>query len=265
MGTRVGMRIATWNVDGLKARREELVRWLQEEQPTVMGLQEIKTGDAKFLHCFRDELAKQDYYAEFHEEPHWNGVAILSKYPLKVTRKGLPEQECLGARLLTASTAGWSFTTVCVPFKPGKGGPKLRWFDSLSEYLRKREDPASPAVLCGDFNIAPEPIDNGVHEPNGRPNKSKPGYRREEQSRIRSLRESGWFDLVREANPGCRTFSYWHSSDLYRQNKGLRIDLVFGNLAALDRLQTAHTDRSPLDQRDGDKKPDHAPVIVDLA
>ena len=240
------------------------MRWLQENQPAVMGLQEIKTGDTKFLNRFRDELLKRDYHMEFHEEPGRNGVAILSKYPLKA-RRGLPGQESLGARLLTAWTAGWSFTTVCVPWKGGKGGPKLSWFDSLREYLREREDPSSPAVLFGDFNIAPEPIDNGVHEPKGRPDKSRPGHQKEEQSRIRSLREAGWFDLVREANPGCRTFTWWHSPDFYCQKKGLRIDLLFGNRAVFERLQTAHTDRSPLDQRGRAKRRDHAPVIVDLA
>ena len=259
------MRIATWNVNGLKVRREELMRWLQENQPAVIGLQEIKTGDAKFLNRFRDELLKEDYHAEFHEEARWNGVAILSKYPLEVTRKGLPGQENLGARLLTATTAGWSFTTVCVPYKGGEGGPKLTWFDSLTEHLREREYPAAPAVLCGDFNIAPKPIDNGVYEPRGRPDARRPGYRKDEQARIRSLRDAGWFDLVREANPCRRTFSWWKSADLYHQNKGLRIDLLFGDRAILERLQTAHTDRSPLDQRDRARRRDHAPVIVDLA
>ena len=231
-----------------------------------MGLQEIRTGNAKFLDRFRDELLKEGYHAAFHEEPHRNGVALLSKYPLKVTRKGLPEQEeGLGTRLLSASTAEWSFTTVCVPYKGGKGGPKLTWFDSLTEYLREREDPTSPAVLFGDFNIAPEPIDNGVHKPKGRPDTSRPGYRTEEQSRIRSLRDAGWFDLVREANPGCRMFSWWRSADHYHKNEGLRIDLLFGNRVVFERLQTAHTDRSPLDQRDRAKRSDHAPVIVDLA
>ena len=259
------MRIATWNINGLKARREELLRWLQEKQPDVMGLQEIRTDNAKCLNRFRDDLQKMGYHAEFHSEASWRGVAILGKCRLEVTREGLPGQEGLGTRLLTASTAGWSFTTVCVPYKGGKGGPKLTWFDSLTEYLREREDPASPAVLCGDFNIAPAPVDNGVYEPTGPPNKNRIGYRSEEQSRIQSLREAGWFDLVRKANPGCRTFSWWHSPKLYRQNKGLRIDLVFGNHAARERLQTAETDRSPLDQRPKDKRRDHAPVIVDLA
>ena len=259
------MRIATWNINGLNARREELLRWLQEKKPDVVGLQEIRTDNAKRLNRFRDALQNMGYHAEFHSEPRYRGVAILSRWPLEVTRKGLAGQECLGTRLLSASTAGWSFTTVCVPYKGGMGGPKLTWLDSLNEYLRTRSDDASPAVLCGDFNIAPARIDNGVYEPKGQPSKRKIGYRSEEQSCIRSLREAGWFDLVREANPGCRTFSYWDSADLYCQNKGLRIDLVFGDRAARERLQAAKTDHSPLDQRPKDKRKDHAPVIVDLA
>ena len=259
------MKFATWNLGGLQARRDELMRWLQDNRPAVMGLQEIRTCKADVLRRFRDELLNEGYYAEFHTEPRWNGVGILSKYPLEVTQKGLPGQECLGTRLLAANTAAWSFTTVCAPYKGGQGGPKLAWLKSLSEHLRQRQQPASPEVLCGDFNIPPEPIDNGVYEPRGRPNKSRIGYREEERSCIRSLQEAGWIDLVREANPGYRTFSYWHSPELYRQNKGLRIDLVFGNRAAFERLQTARTDRSLLDQRDRGTRRDHAPVIVDLA
>ncbi|MCY4556423.1 MAG: exodeoxyribonuclease III [Chloroflexi bacterium] len=259
------MRIATWNINGLKERHEELLRWLQDNEPDVMGLQEIKTENAIRLNRFRDDLQKMGYHAEFHSEARYRGVAILSKWPLDVTRKGLPGQTGLGARLLSASTAGWSFTTVCVPYKPGIGGPKLTWLDSLSNYLRTRADGASPAVLCGDFNIAPAPIDNGVYQPKGQPDERRIGHRSEEQSCIRSLQEAGWFDLVRKANPGCRMFSYWHKPELYHQNKGLRTDLAFGDHAACERLQAAKTDRSPLDQRPKDKRQDHAPVIVDLA
>ena len=265
------MRIATWNVGGLQARREELVRWLQENQPAVMGLQEIKTGNAKFLHRLRDELLKEGYHAEFHEQARWNGVAILSKHPLKVTQKGLPGQEDRGKRLLTACTAGLSFTTVCVPVASGEGPHqrrikrKLAWLDSLSDHLRERKTDYGPAVLCGDFNINPKPIDNYHHWEKTTEPKNDAGFQEDERSRISSLLEAGWFDLVREANSGCRTFSWWQSPEFYCKNKGLRIDLAFGNRAVFERLQTAQTDRSPLDQRDRGKRSDHAPVIVDLA
>ena len=260
------MRIATWNINGLKARRDELVGWLRENRIDVVGLQETKTSDERFLEDFRRELRREDYFGEFYGEPQYRGVAVLSKEPIDVIQKGLATQEGSGPRLLAVNTAGLSFTTVCVPYKRGRDGPKLPWFDSLSKYLREREDAALRAVVCGDFNIAPEPIDNGVFDPGGRRNTSRPGYRDEEHRRIRSLREAGWFDLVREANPGRRMFSWWHCPDLYVQNKGLRMDLVFGNRAVFKDLRGAKTDRSPLDQRDNaEKRKDHAPVIVDLA
>ena len=259
------MRIATWNINGLKARRAELVGWLRENRIDVVGLQETKTSDERFLEDFRRELRREDYFGEFYGEPKLNGVAVLSKEPIDVIQEGLATQKGSGPRLLAVNTAGLSFTTVCVPSKGGRDGPKLPWFDSLSEYLRERGDAALRAVVCGDFNIAPEPIDNGVFDPGGRRNTSRPGYRDEEHRRIRSLCEAGWFDLVRAANPGRRIFSYWNSPDLYRQDKGLRIDLVFGNRNIRKGLKTARTDRSPIDQRDRIRRPDHAPVIVDLA
>ena len=262
-------QIATWNVGGLKARHCELLRWLSKNQPDVMGLQEIRTGDGKFLDRFRTELEEAEgYRATFHGEPGRNGVAILSKQRLglEVTQTGLPGQNSVDARLLTAHTAGLSFTTVCVPIV-GKAGieRKLAWLDSLCDYLREHKNDNVPAVLCGDFNITPEPIDAYHH---GRQSKERPdraGFQKDERSRIRSLQEAGWFDLVRHTNPGRGMFSYWNSSACYAQNKGLRIDLVFGNRAVFDRLISAWTDCSPYEERGRTGNPDHAPVIVDLA
>ena len=111
------MRIATWNIGGVNARRDELVRWLCKNQPDVMGLQEIKTDDYKFRKRHMPVFEKEGYCVAFHGEPRNNGIAILSRHPLEVTQVGLPGQEHRGARLLTASTAGLSFTTVCVPTK----------------------------------------------------------------------------------------------------------------------------------------------------
>ena len=264
------MRIATWNIDGLGARWDELVGWLRQNRPDVMGLQETKTDDDEFAELYKPEFEAEGYGAVFHGEPDRHGVAILSRHPLNVTQRGLPEQEGFGARLLAANTAGLSFTTVCVPSAPkGAGGMerKLAWLDALGTYLSEPEDVALPAVLCGDFNVTPERLDNWNRERERKGAKGKPGFEDDERSWIRSLREAGWFDLVREANPGRGMFSWWKSSDFYVQNKGLRIDLVFGNRAVFDGLRCASTDRSPLDQRDNTKtkKWDHAPVIVDLA
>ncbi len=263
------MRIATWNINGLKARRAELVGWLRENRIDVVGLQETKTSDERFLEDFRCELRREDYFGKFYGEPQYRGVAVLSRKPIEVIQQGLATQKDSGARLLAVNTAGLSFTTVCVPSASGKGAAsierKLAWLDALSEYLREREDAELPAVLCGDFNVMPERLDNWNRERERKGAETSAGFRDDERSWIQSLKGAGWFDLVREVNPGRGMFSWWHCPDLYVQNKGLRMDLVFGNRAVFEGLCGAKTDRSPLDQRDNAKKWDHAPVIVDLA
>lgn len=268
------MRICTWNVGGLKGWVEQVVAWLDANKPDIVGLQEAKTRDTEFVvSAFRSE----GYGCMLHTEPDDRGcvpeVGILSRHPLEVTQTGLPGQEHRGARLLTASTAGLSFTTVCVPGGSGKDrqemerklARKLAWLDALSEHLRERKTEDVPAVLCGDFNITPKTRDNYHHWQNTKERKDRPGFRQDERSRIASLLKAGWFDLVREANPDERLFSWWWSRKFYDEDKGLRMDLVFGNAAVAKRLQSAWIDRGHYAERGKAGKPDHAPVVVDLA
>ena len=261
------MRICTWNVDGLNGRVEQVVRWLRDNQPDIVGLQEAGTRDPKsVVSAFQSEGYRCKLHMKPDDKSPKQGVAILSRHPLEVTRVGLPGQKHRGARLLTASTAGLSFTTVCVPIKGQQRiERKLAWLDSLSKHLRKRKTDDGPAVLCGDFNINPKPIDNYHHWENTEEPRNSPGFRKDERSRISSLLEAGWFDLVRDLNPDEKIFSYWHSAVFYDKNKGLRMDLVFGNAAVVKRLQSAWIDRGHYVDRGRTGKPDHAPAVVDLA
>ena len=263
------MRIATWNINSLKARRDELVGWLRENRPHVVGLQETKTDDETFRERYQPAFEAEGYHTAFHGQAGQCGVAILGLHPLVVTRKGLPGQEDLGRRLLTVQTAGLSFTTVYVPIGSGKGQSgverKLGWLDALGEHLREPAHKDRPAVLCGDFNITPAPIDNWRHWHQGREDRSKPGFRDDERSCIRSLGGAGWYDLARELHPDKRMFSWWWSGDLYRRDQGLRLDLVFGNRAVFDRVRSVQIAHSPYENRGLTGRPDHAPVIVDLA
>lgn len=266
------MRICTWNVGGLKRGAERLVPWLRRNQPDVIGLQEMRTRDRKST---ESAFRREGYCCEFHTEPDdkgWvPGVAILSRFPLKVTQVGLPRQEDRGARLLSACTAGISFTTVCVPTASGKGGieqklrRKLAWLDALGQHLRERKTNDVPAILCGDFNITPKNIDSYHHWEGSKEGKYSPGFREDERSRIQSLLAAGWFDLVRDLNLDERVFSWWYSREYYFDDKGLRLDLVLGNAAVVRRLQAARVDRGYYAERGKAGKPDHAPVIVDLA
>ena len=238
------MRIATWNINGLRARRDELVVWLREKRIDIVGLQETKTSDDDFRALHQPQFEAEGYCAAFRRESGSHGIAILSRWPLVSIHEELATRLGLGARLLAVNTAGLSFTTVCVPSASGKGAGgmkhKLAWLDSLSGFLRERGTEDGDAVLCGDFNITPEPVDNWRYLDQQREYKSKPSFTDDERSRIRSLGTAGWFDLVRELNPDGRVFSWWSPrGDLYRRDKGLRIDLVFGNQAIRERLRAA--------------------------
>ena len=266
------MRICTWNVGGLKGGVTGAMPWLRRNRPDIVGFQEASERGYKSA---VSELRSEGYYCASHIGPVGDsvkGVAILSKHPLEVTQEGLLGQEARGARLLTASTAGLSFTTVCVPTASARTAckrkmrlkQKLAWLDALNQYLCERKTADASAILCGDFNINPTPIDNYYHWENRRERKGSFGFGEDERSRISSLLDAGWNDLVREMNPDTRMFSWWSSPDFYMRDKGLRIDHVFGNAAIVKRCRSAWIDRDHYDDRGRTGPPDHAPVVVDL-
>ena len=159
------VRIATWNVNGLRARLDFLRHWLRDRRPDVVGLQELKLTDEQFPHA---ELSAEGYRAVSHGQKSWNGVAILSRDAAEVSQRGLPGQEELGARLITADVGGLSFTTIYCPNGKHVGHDdfprKLAWFDALAQHFEERCDPERPAILCGDFNVCPAALDSWNEE-----------------------------------------------------------------------------------------------------
>jgi len=147
------MRIATWNINGLRARLELVKRWLIERQPDVVGFQELKTLTEEFPH---DAFLEIGYHALVHGEKAWNGVAILTRAPAELVQTGLPGETGFGSRLLTARIQDLEFTTVYCPngktLDHADYQRKLAWFESLTTHWQHLERSAA-AVLCGDFNI----------------------------------------------------------------------------------------------------------------
>ncbi|MDZ7671135.1 MAG: exodeoxyribonuclease III [Gammaproteobacteria bacterium] len=155
------MRIATWNINGLRARLDYLCLWLEQRRPDIVGLQELKTRDDAFPY---DTFEALGYHALVHGEKAWNGVAILSREPAELLHQGLAGQEDFGSRLLSARVGSLVVETVYCP--NGKTldhddfPRKLAWFDALLEHWRTHHDPDGQVVLCGDFNIVPQALDS---------------------------------------------------------------------------------------------------------
>jgi exodeoxyribonuclease-3 len=256
------VRVATWNINGLRARLDFLRHWLRERQPDVVGLQELKLSDAQFPHA---ELAEEGYRAVCHGQKSWNGVAILSRGEARVSQCGLPGQEELGARLIRADVGGLDFTTVYVPNGKHTGHDdfprKLAWLDALQRHVAERGDPERPAILCGDFNICPAPLDSW----NEADFAGEIFHTDAERERFRKLLDSGFVDVFRAANPDLRAFSWWdYRGGAFHRKQGLRIDFLLATPAAAERVCAVTIDREYRKKQAGLTASDHAPVFADL-
>jgi len=256
------MRIATWNVNGLRARLEFLLLWLRERRPDLVGLQELKLMEEQFPHAL---LEAEGYRAVVHGQKAWNGVAILSRNPVTVTQKGLPGQEELGARLITAEADGLSFTTVYCPNGKDVGHAdfplKLAWFESLAAHLQSLHRPGRPAVLCGDFNICPAPIDSW----NEGLLRGTIFHTDEERARFAAILDGGLLDMFRRLHPEARSYSWWdYRAGAFPRNQGLRLDLLLATRDVTERMRSIEIDRDYRKKKNDRIPSDHAPVYADL-
>ena len=256
------MRIATWNVNGLRARLDFILHWLEARRPDVVGLQELKLTDEQFPH---EVFTDAGYRALTHGQKAWNGVAVLSRRPAVATQEGLPGQEEQGARLLTVELDELRLTTIYCPNGKSVDHPdfplKLAWLDALAEHLAERHDPRRPVVLCGDFNICPTALDSW--------NEARLGgavfHTDDERRRFRRLLAWGFHDLFRHLHPETRAYSWWdYRGGAFHRGQGLRIDLLLGTTPVVERLRSVEIDRDYRKKKDGMTASDHAPVIADL-
>ena len=256
------MRFATWNINGTKARLGYLRAWLDEVSPDVVGVQEIKTTADKFP---RDEVAAAGYQALVFGQKGWNGVAVLSRTDAVLIQEGLPGQDAAGARLLTCEVGGILFTTIYAPNGKALEHPdypvKLAWYDALIEYVAGVNRRGKPHLLCGDFNIVPQPIDTWSEERMaGRIHHSEP-----ERRRVGALLETGMVDLWRQANPDDPGFTWWdYRQGAFHRRQGLRIDLMLATADLAGQCATVSINRQWRKKLDGMIPSDHIPVWADL-
>ena len=254
------MKLATWNVNSIRARLERLLAWLAKQQPDVLCLQELKVKDEDFPF---EALRAAGWQAVAHGQPTYNGVAILSRQPLADVRRGLDDEvDDLQARLVSARVGGLTVLSAYVPNGHEVGSDKwdykLAWLKRLRRHLEKHHRPDEALALCGDFNVAPEARD--VCDPAG----WEPTvlYHPQARAALAELAAWGLQDAFRLHHQAGGLYSWWDYRRLaFPKNQGLRIDHVLLTAPLARRCRAAHIDR---DERKGQQPSDHAPVVVEL-
>ncbi|MGH9297796.1 MAG: exodeoxyribonuclease III [Acidimicrobiales bacterium] len=261
------MRIATWNVNSLKARMGKVEEWLEIAQPDVLCMQETKLADGAFPAMAFSALG---YEACYHGNGRWNGVAILSKVGIEDAKPGFVGEELAGieeCRLLTASCGGVRVASVYVPNGRSVGSEhyeaKLEWLGHLAGDLEEHVDPSEPLAICGDFNVAPADIDVwDVGSFVGATHVSEA-----ERDAYRALIDWGLSDAFRLVYPDVDgVFSWWdYRAGDFHKRRGMRIDLLLMTTPLAAKVTYALVDREARKGMGGERPPsDHAPVFVDV-
>jgi exodeoxyribonuclease III len=256
------MRIATYNVNGINGRLPVLLRWLNEKQPNVVCLQELKAPEEKFpLQAIKDA----GYHAIWHGQKSWNGVAILSRNaePKEITRALPGDPEDIHSRYIEALVNGITIGCLYLPNGNPAPGPKfdykLKWFERLTIHAAGLLTTKKPVILTGDFNVMPTELD--VYKPERWVKDAL--FRPEVRDAFHNLVAQGWTDAIRKIYPDEIIYTFWdYFRNAYDRNAGLRIDHFLLSPQIEKKLRAAGVDR---DVRGWEKSSDHAPVWIELA
>ena len=258
------MKIVTWNINGIKARIDNLCAWLKESDPDIVCLQELKSIDEGFP---REAIESLGYHVETHGQKGFNGVAILSKRTPDEVHRGLPGDDGDDhARFMEAvfSVEGAALRVACLylpngnPIDTPKYPYKLAWMDRLLAWAEERLALEEPLVVAGDYNVIPEPFDclnpaawanDALFQP-----KSRGAYRK--------LEHLGLTDALRAVSDAPKTYTFWdYQAGAWQKNNGIRIDHLLLSPEAADRLAAATIEKHV---RGWEKPSDHVPVAVEL-
>jgi exodeoxyribonuclease-3 len=258
------MRIATWNVNSIKQRMENLTAWLKERTPDIVCLQETKCVDDAFP---RSQIEALGYNVAFHGQKTFNGVAILSKHRFDEVTPRLPgDPEDDHARFLEATVSTKSGVLRIASIYLPNGNPpstdkytyKIRWMDRLLKYADERLKLEEPLVLAGDYNVIPTPAD--VHNPTAW--ESDALFLPQTRAKFRALTNLGLSDAVRSVTDEAGLYTFWdYQAGAWQKNWGIRIDHLLLSPQAADRLVTAGIDKHV---RSWERPSDHVPVYIDL-
>ncbi|MCB2174510.1 MAG: exodeoxyribonuclease III [Actinomycetales bacterium] len=261
------MRIATWNINSVRARAERAVAWLERTGTDVLALQETKTADATFPYAVFEAAGYEVAHTGLNQ---WNGVAIVSRVGLEDVETSFPgqpgfgEDEATEARAIGATCAGVRVWSLYVPHGRSPDNPhyayKLRWLEQLRTVAAGwvRDDPAAQIALVGDWNVIP--FDSDVYDVadfEGHTHVTPA-----EREAFFAFEQAGYTEVSRVHVPAEHTYTYWDYQQLaFPKNRGLRIDFAYASAPLADRVTGVRIDR---DERKGKGPSDHVPVVLDL-
>ena len=257
------MKIATFNVNGIKARLPRLLEWLDEAQPDIVCLQELKSSDETFPEA---DIRAAGYGAVWHGQKGFNGVAVLARGRDPVERRrGLPgDPDDSHSRYIEAEVDGVVVASIYLPNGNPQPGPKfdykLAWMDRLIEHASGLLREERAVVLAGDYNVIPTDGRDDVFSPTAMASDalSQP----ESRARFRQLLHAGWTDSVRTLQPTGEAYTFWdYQAGAWQRNAGFRIDHLLLSPVAADRLGGYGIDKAI---RGLEKASDHVPVWITL-
>ncbi|SMC55225.1 exodeoxyribonuclease III [Pedobacter africanus] len=256
------MKIASYNINGINARLDNLLRWLAEAKPDVVCLQELKAPDDRFPW---KALLAAGYHSIWHGQKSWNGVAILSSYgEIQETRRGLDgDPNDLHSRYIEAFINGIVIGCLYLPNGNPFPGPKfdykLKWIKRLTKHAKKLNGFDLPVALVGDYNIMPTELD--TYKPEKYIDNAL--FRPEARKLWQILLSQGWTDAFRKMYPEQRIYTFWdYLRNAYQRDAGLRLDHFLLNHKLADKLQSATVEKHV---RGWAHSSDHAPVWIEIS
>ncbi|MEM6761424.1 MAG: exodeoxyribonuclease III [Pseudomonadota bacterium] len=259
------MRIATWNINGVKARIESLTRWLEESAPDVVCLQEIKSQDETFP---AEAIERLGYNVATHGQKGFNGVALLSKRPLEDVSRRLPgDDDDVQSRWIEATICGEEGAVRVASLYLPNGNPvdtekfpyKIGWMDRMLDHAEALLSRDEAVVLAGDYNVIPQEED--ARHPDRWTDDAL--FQPESRGRHRALQNLGYRDAQRAVDDSEGIYTFWdYQAGAWQKNNGIRIDHIMLSPAAADRLTGVKVEKHT---RGWQKPSDHVPVVAELS
>lgn len=252
-------KLASWNVNSLKIRLEQVLVWFEQHAVDVLALQETKLIDENFP---SQQFIERGYHIAFAGQKSYNGVAFISRHPLSEITTDIPNLDDPQRRILVTTVADLRIVNLYVPNGSAVDSPKydykLNWLTQVHAYIKEQLNHYPKLAVVGDFNIAPE--DRDVHDPEEWQGCVQVSPR--ERQAFAELLSLGLYDSFRLFPQAEKLYSWWdYRAVAFRRNRGLRIDHLLLNKALVDQCQSSIIDKEP---RKNEQPSDHAPVMVEL-